>query len=160
MKAVRIHGYGAAPVMEDVALPAPGPGQVLVRVKAASLNPLDVKLHSGAMHGYFPLAFSYDGNGSFRDGRAGRTGRWLLEAGRRRRGPARPNHRRQSGRVRPLAQRRRWTTRPACRRWPARPGRPCLRSLAWRVDRRPWCMPERVASAVAPFSLPETRVLG
>ncbi len=51
MKAVRIHGYGAAPVMEDVALPAPGPGQVLVRVKAASLNPLDVKLHSGAMHG-------------------------------------------------------------------------------------------------------------
>lgn len=59
MKAVRIHGYGAAPVMEDVALPAPGPGQVLVRVKAASLNPLDVKLHSGAMHGYFRLAFPY-----------------------------------------------------------------------------------------------------
>ena len=59
MKAARIHGYGADLVMEDIPTPEPGPDQVLVRVKAASLNPLDVKLHSGAMHSFFPLAFPY-----------------------------------------------------------------------------------------------------
>jgi len=59
MKAARIHGYGAEPVMEDVPVPEAGPNQVLVRVKATSLNPLDVKLHSGVMHGFFPLAFPY-----------------------------------------------------------------------------------------------------
>jgi len=59
MKAARIHGYGAEPVIEDVPVPEAGPNQVLVRVKAASLNPLDVKLHSGVMHGFFPLAFPY-----------------------------------------------------------------------------------------------------
>lgn len=59
MKAARIHGYGAEPVMEDVPVPEAGPNQVLVRVKAASLNPLDIKLHSGAMHGFFPLVFPY-----------------------------------------------------------------------------------------------------
>ncbi len=59
MKAARINGYGAGLGMEDVPVPEAGPDQVLVRVKAASLNPLDVKLHSGAMHGFFPLAFPY-----------------------------------------------------------------------------------------------------
>ncbi len=59
MKAIRIQGYNSAPAMDEVALPDAGPGQVLVRVKAASLNPLDVKLHSGAMHGFFPLTFPY-----------------------------------------------------------------------------------------------------
>lgn len=59
MKAVRIHGYGADLVMEDVPVPEARPDQVLVRVKAASFNPLDVKLHSGAMHGFFPLTFPY-----------------------------------------------------------------------------------------------------
>jgi NADPH:quinone reductase-like Zn-dependent oxidoreductase len=59
MKAARIHGYGADLVMEDLPTPETGPDQVLVRVKAASLNPLDVKLHSGVMHGFFPLAFPY-----------------------------------------------------------------------------------------------------
>lgn len=59
MKAARIHGYGADLVMEDLPTPETGPDQVLVRVKAANLNPLDVKLHSGVMHGFFPLAFPY-----------------------------------------------------------------------------------------------------
>jgi len=59
MKVARIHGYGADLVMEDIPTPEPGQDQVLVRVKAASLNPLDVKMHSGVMHGFFPLAFPY-----------------------------------------------------------------------------------------------------
>jgi NADPH:quinone reductase-like Zn-dependent oxidoreductase len=38
-------------------VPQPGSGEVLVRVAAAALNPLDVKIQSGAMHGYFPMTF-------------------------------------------------------------------------------------------------------
>ena len=59
MKAARIHGYNAAPVLEDVPMPTAGPGEVRVRIAAASLNPLDVKLQQGVMHGFFPLTFPY-----------------------------------------------------------------------------------------------------
>ena len=59
MDAVRIYEYGAVPVIEDVPVPDIGPDEVLVRVKAAGLNPLDVQLVSGGMHGFFPLTFPY-----------------------------------------------------------------------------------------------------
>ena len=44
MKAVRIHEYGGPEVLvyEDVPDPEPGPQQVLVRVEAATVNPVDV----------------------------------------------------------------------------------------------------------------------
>jgi NADPH:quinone reductase len=44
VKAVRIHGYGGPDVLvyEDVPTPEPKPGQVLVRVEAATVNPIDV----------------------------------------------------------------------------------------------------------------------
>lgn len=46
MKAVRIHGYGdfGNVVIEDVPTPEFGPDEVLIRVEAASLNPLDLLL--------------------------------------------------------------------------------------------------------------------
>lgn len=49
MKAVRFHEFGDASVLryEDAPEPGPGPGQVLVRLKAASLNHLDVWVRSG-----------------------------------------------------------------------------------------------------------------
>lgn len=59
MKAARIHGYGDAPIVEDVATPAIGPDEVLIRVAAAALNPLDTKMQTGAMHGFFPVEFPY-----------------------------------------------------------------------------------------------------
>ena len=57
MKAVRFHAYGGPDVLqyEEAPIPQPGEGEVLVRVQAAGVNPLDYKLRSGAMQQIFPL---------------------------------------------------------------------------------------------------------
>ncbi|NJN52169.1 MAG: NADP-dependent oxidoreductase, partial [Gammaproteobacteria bacterium] len=59
MKAIRIHSYGGAEQiqLEDVPVPACGPQDVLVRVVAAGINPIDWKLRSGAMAHSFPKSF-------------------------------------------------------------------------------------------------------
>src|SRR5262249_54048614 len=53
MRAIRIHAYGGPDVMhlEDLPTPAPGPGQVLVRIAAASVNFLDLQKRSGQLVG-------------------------------------------------------------------------------------------------------------
>ncbi|WP_242152725.1 NADP-dependent oxidoreductase [Sphingomonas sp. BAUL-RG-20F-R05-02] len=57
MKAFQLSGYKADPAFNEVDTPQPGTVEVLVRVACAALNPLDVKLRSGAIHGDFPLTF-------------------------------------------------------------------------------------------------------
>ena len=59
MRAVRIHGYGGPEVMriDEVPVPQPGAGQVLVRVRAASVNPIDWKMRRGLLRSIFPLTF-------------------------------------------------------------------------------------------------------
>jgi len=49
MKAVRIPEYGGVDVLrfEDAPRPEPGPGEVLVRVHAAGVNPVDWKVRAG-----------------------------------------------------------------------------------------------------------------
>ncbi len=49
MKAVRLHGYGGPEVLklEDVEVPVPGPRDVLIVVRATSVNPVDWKIRSG-----------------------------------------------------------------------------------------------------------------
>ena len=49
MKAIRVHEYGGPAVMklEDVPDPQPGPGDVVVRVRAAGVNPVDAYIHTG-----------------------------------------------------------------------------------------------------------------
>ena len=51
MRAICIHEFGAPGVlrMEDIAAPVPGPSDVLIRVIAASVNPIDCKIRSGRM---------------------------------------------------------------------------------------------------------------
>jgi len=47
----------------DVPRPEPGPGQVLVQVKAASINPGEAKIRNGLMHARWPATFP-SGQGS------------------------------------------------------------------------------------------------
>ena len=49
MKAVRIHGYGGPEVLEleEAACPRPAAGEILVRVHAAGVNPVDWKVREG-----------------------------------------------------------------------------------------------------------------
>ena len=57
MKAIRLHAFGAADQLElqEVPVPVAGPRQVLVRVVAAGVNPVDWKIRSGAVAAAFGL---------------------------------------------------------------------------------------------------------
>ena len=59
MKAVVIRAYGGPEELklEELPDPTPGPGEVLVRVAATSVNPFDWKLRAGAYKNEFALTF-------------------------------------------------------------------------------------------------------
>lgn len=64
MKALAIRRYKAPMEIMDLPRPEPGPGELLVRVRAASVNPLDYKIRDGAvkvlLHYSFPLILGND----------------------------------------------------------------------------------------------------
>ena len=59
MKAIRIHQYGGPEVLAQVEMqrPTPGPNEVLIRVQAAAVNPVDWKMRAGYVKEVFPLTF-------------------------------------------------------------------------------------------------------
>jgi len=59
MKAIRIHNYGGPEVLKDEDAPRPEPqaGEVLVRVHAAGVNPIDWKIREGHMKDFWPHKF-------------------------------------------------------------------------------------------------------
>jgi NADPH:quinone reductase-like Zn-dependent oxidoreductase len=69
MNAIRIHNYGGPEVLqfEDAPRPQLGKGEVLVRVHAAGVNPLDWKVRSGSLNGFIqhklPLIPGWDVSG-------------------------------------------------------------------------------------------------
>src|ERR1700735_4817326 len=64
-RAVRFDHYGGSDVLQvvDVPDPVPGPGEVLVRVKATSINPGEAKIREGLLDSLFPATFP-SGQGS------------------------------------------------------------------------------------------------
>src|SRR6476659_7487265 len=69
MKAIRIRRYGGSDVLryEDVEPPPVGPTDVLIRVMAASVNPIDWKIREGLMRQVLrhrlPLTLGWDVSG-------------------------------------------------------------------------------------------------
>lgn len=59
MKAIRIHQYGGPEVLAQVEMqrPTPGPNEVLIKVQAAAVNPIDWKMRAGYAKDFFPLTF-------------------------------------------------------------------------------------------------------
>jgi NADPH:quinone reductase-like Zn-dependent oxidoreductase len=59
MKAIVVHQYGGPEVLkfEDYPNPVPGPGEVLVRVAATSVNPIDYKRRAGLTKDFYPMHF-------------------------------------------------------------------------------------------------------
>jgi NADPH2:quinone reductase len=66
MRAVIVSEYGANPVVADVPTPQPGPGQILMKLRAAGMNPMDRTLSNGdwkPMPATFPMVLGADGEG-------------------------------------------------------------------------------------------------
>src|SRR5215831_15584988 len=65
MRAVRFDKYGGIDVLRvaDVPVPEPAQGEVLVKVKAASINPGEAKIRQGLFHAMWPATFP-SGEGS------------------------------------------------------------------------------------------------
>jgi NADPH:quinone reductase-like Zn-dependent oxidoreductase len=61
MKAVRIHAYGDASVLsyEDAPRPDPADNELLVRIHAAGVNPIDWKIRAGLMKDWIPHSFPF-----------------------------------------------------------------------------------------------------
>lgn len=62
MKSARIHAYGGPSVIrvDDIPIPAPGPGEVLVEVAATSFNPTEVAVRAGLFGLTLPLTLGWD----------------------------------------------------------------------------------------------------
>src|SRR5688572_15177248 len=61
MTAVRIHGFGGRDVLkvEQAPRPAPGDGELLVRVHAAGVNPVDWKIRKSGARGWLDVKTPY-----------------------------------------------------------------------------------------------------
>ena len=61
MKAIRIHSYGGPEVLrlDDIPRPVPGAGELLIKVHAASINPVDWKVRQGDMQQFLPMKMPF-----------------------------------------------------------------------------------------------------
>ena len=66
MRAVTVNRFGEEPSVTTIPTPVPGPGQVLIKLAAAGMNPMDAKLASGEWTPApvtFPMVVGVDGAG-------------------------------------------------------------------------------------------------
>src|SRR5579884_2252013 len=61
MQVIRVHRYGGPEQLQIEQQPRPEPraGEVLVRVHAAGVNPIDWKIRQGLGKDFFPITFPY-----------------------------------------------------------------------------------------------------
>ena len=66
MRAVTVSQFRDSPAVREITTPSAGPGQILIRLLAAGVNPLDAKLASGEWRpapAIFPMVLGVDGAG-------------------------------------------------------------------------------------------------
>jgi NADPH:quinone reductase len=66
MRAITVTEYGATPELMEIPTPEPGRGQILLKLRAAGMNPMDTVLASGdwkPMPATFPMVLGADGAG-------------------------------------------------------------------------------------------------
>src|SRR5207247_9415073 len=66
MKAIRVHAPGGPDALryEDIERPAPGPGQVLVKIEAAGVNFIDVYQRTGLYKVPLPVTLGQEAAGT------------------------------------------------------------------------------------------------
>jgi alcohol dehydrogenase len=66
-KAARIHTYGGPDTvrLEDIAIPDPKPGELVIRVQAAGVNPIDWKFRAGYLQQMMPMSLPVTLGGDF-----------------------------------------------------------------------------------------------
>src|SRR2546422_8974859 len=66
MKAIRVHAPGGPDALryEDIERPAPGPGQVLVKIEAAGVNFIDIYQRTGHYKVPLPVTLGQEAAGS------------------------------------------------------------------------------------------------
>jgi NADPH:quinone reductase-like Zn-dependent oxidoreductase len=54
MRAITVSSYGASPSVTELPTPQAGPGQVLIAIQAAGMNPMDVQIANGGWQDRVP----------------------------------------------------------------------------------------------------------
>jgi NADPH:quinone reductase-like Zn-dependent oxidoreductase len=71
MRAITVSSYGASPSLTELPAPQTGPGQVLIAIQAAGMNPMDTQIANGGwqgqMPGTFPMVLGADLAGTVRE---------------------------------------------------------------------------------------------
>ena len=57
MRAITVSDYGASPQLTELPTPEPGPGQLMIKIQAASMNPMDRNIADGAFKDSMPARF-------------------------------------------------------------------------------------------------------
>ena len=153
MKAVRFDEYGPVSVLDvrDVPIPEPGPGQVLIRVKAAGINPGEAKIREGELHERWPATFP-SGQGSDFAGVVERLGPGVTAVAERDDDVIGWVDTRSSQAEYVVAE----AGEPGAAGRPACPGRSPARSRSPASPRGPWCA-RSTSSRVTPSSSPGPR---
>ena len=67
MRAITIDAYKTQPHLQEMPRPQPGEGEILIRLHAAGVNPMDWKARDGSFQAWlpaeFPVVLGFDGAG-------------------------------------------------------------------------------------------------